>query len=139
MAWYHDYLDAWNANDEKRVLSFFAEDCRYYDHTIGEEYFGHPGIALFLKRAFLLSSDHRITPLNFFQSGQNWASESEFGGTHDGSLNGLPVSGRPFKFRVASVGALNSEGKVLFNRDYWNMVEFLVCVGMMPPPPAPSG
>lgn len=135
MSWYHDYLDAWNAHDEKKVLGFFAEDCRYYDHTIGEQYAGHAGITEFLHRGFVLSSDHRVVPLSFQQSGRDFAAEWEFAGTQDGSLNGLPVTHRRFKFRGATVGSLNSDGKIQFNRDYWNMIEMLVCLGMMPPPP----
>jgi hypothetical protein len=33
-----------------------------------------------------------------------------------------------------SVGRLNSDGKIVTNRDYWNMADYLMQVGILPTP-----
>jgi hypothetical protein len=48
----------------------------------------------------------------------------------------LPATGRKFAVRGVSVGRLEG-GKIKENTDYWNMVELLSQLGMLPEEPRP--
>ena len=54
-------------------------------------------------------------------------------GTNTGGAAGLPATNKPFRIRGVSVGALDSNGKIKHNRDYWNMADYLMQVGVLPP------
>jgi steroid delta-isomerase-like uncharacterized protein len=57
-------------------------------------------------------------------------------GTNTGDVAGLPATNKPYRIRGVSIGQLDREGKIERNRDYWNMADYLVQVGILPPPDA---
>jgi ketosteroid isomerase-like protein len=58
-------------------------------------------------------------------------------GTNDRAdeARGFPRTGRAFTLHGLSIGRLR-DGKVAEDRTYWNMVEYLTQVGLMPEAPA---
>jgi steroid delta-isomerase-like uncharacterized protein len=61
------------------------------------------------------------------------AAEWTVSGTHDRSSPELPATGEPFTIRGATIARLR-DGKIAYNRDYWDMASFLAQVGILPPP-----
>jgi hypothetical protein len=45
-----------------------------------------------------------------------------------------PSTNKPYRIHGVSIGRLESEGKIKTNRDYWNMADYLMQVGILPPP-----
>jgi hypothetical protein len=49
-------------------------------------------------------------------------------------MPGFPATNKSFHFKGASIGRLDDDGKIIENRDYWNMADFMTQVGPPPPP-----
>lgn len=135
-SWLYRYLDAWNSHDGSKVSAFMDADAVYEDVTLAERHVGPEAIAQFVNNMEVnLSSDYRFEAVSAFSAGEGYYTEWKLLGTHDRDGAGLPASGKQFAIQGVSVG-VHDEGKIRHNRDYWNMAEFLVQIGILPPMPA---
>ena len=132
--WLDRYLEAWNSHDGGQVGAFMAEDATYEDLALGVLHEGRDAIKTFAEEADSFSSDYRFISISTQQSGSSYAMEWEMVGTNTGEGGGLPATNKPYKIRGASVGVVDDDGKIKHNRDYWNMADYLVQVGILPPP-----
>ena len=132
--WMDRYLEAWNSHDGGQVAAFMAEAATYEDLALGAVHTGRDAIKAFAQEADNFSSDYRFTSISTQQSGTSYAMEWEMAGTNTGEGGGLPATNKPYKIRGVSIGVLDNEGKIRTNRDYWNMADYLVQVGILPPP-----
>ncbi|MBV8716271.1 MAG: nuclear transport factor 2 family protein [Chloroflexi bacterium] len=130
------YLDAWNRHAIDDVLTFFEANATYTDVALGQSHAGNEAMREFftsLERDF--SSDYRFDVGPSVVTEHGYAVEWVMRGTHDGTGPLMPATGKPYIIHGVSVGELK-DGKIARNSDYWNMVEFLMQVGMMPQPAA---
>ena len=128
------YVKAINAHDWDAIVKFMTDDVTYEDVALGERHQGKPGVREFWSRAASdFSSDFRMDMLRSFATDTDYATEWIFKGTHDGSSPQLPPTGRQFAVHGVSVGRLQG-GLIKENKDFWNMVEFLGQVGLIPAP-----
>jgi steroid delta-isomerase-like uncharacterized protein len=127
------YHDAWNRHDGEAVASFFTDDGVYADQTLGQRNEGREAIKRFVDSTGGFSSDLRIVQLDMFTTDDRYALVWDMTGTHDQSSqdSAMPATGKKFTIRGASIGRLEG-GKIKENTDYWNMIEFLTQVGLMP-------
>ena len=135
-AFFDGYLDAWNQHDPAAVATYMAEDGVYEDVALGRVLRGPSEVASFVEEATRSSSDFRFEVVSLFTTGNDYATEWILVGTNDRDLPGLPATGRTFRVRGASVGRIDSEGKILGNRDYYNLAEMLIQLGRLTPPAA---
>jgi steroid delta-isomerase-like uncharacterized protein len=133
-SWMETYLDAWNNHDGSTVAAFMAEDATYEDLALGVVHEGREAIKRFVDEAEQFSKDYAFTSVSEQQSGDRYAMEWEMFGTNTGEAGGLPATNKPYRIRGVSIGRLDPEGKILQNRDYWNMADYLVQVGILPAP-----
>jgi steroid delta-isomerase-like uncharacterized protein len=138
-AWLSAYLDAWNSHDPERVVACMTDDVVYDDRALGERLEGKDAVrAMLVDLHEHLSSDFRLETGELVVSiDDTWAAEWTMSGTNDreDQARGFPNTGRPFRIQGLSIGRLR-DGKVAENRPYWNMVEYLTQVGLMPEAPA---
>lgn len=134
MGWMQDYLAAWDSHDGGRVVDFMAEDATYEDLALGVVHAGRDAIKAFVEEAEQFSSDFKFKSVSEQQSGDSYAMEWEMFGTNTGEAGGLPATNKPYRIRGVSIGRLDAAGKIQENRDYWNMADYLVQVGILPPP-----
>jgi steroid delta-isomerase-like uncharacterized protein len=66
------------------------------------------------------------------QTGDRYAFEWELEGTNTGSVAGLPATNKQFRIRGVSIGEVDADRRIIHNRDYWNMADYLAQVGIMP-------
>ena len=138
-SWIRSYADAWNSHDVTALLGFMTEDVVYADVTLGERKAGANEVRGFLadlEASF--SSDYRFELGDVATTGDDsYAFEWTMSGTNDraDAERGLPATGRSFRLRGVSIGRLRN-GKIAENRDYWNMADYLMQVGLMPAPEA---
>ena len=132
--WIQQYLDAWNSHDCGKVAAFMAEDATYEDLALGQIHKGRDDIKAFVEEAEQFSRDYRFVSVTEQQSGDSYAFEWEMAGTNTGEAGGLPATNKPYRIRGVSIGRLNGDGKIQENRDYWNMADYLIQVGVLPPP-----
>jgi steroid delta-isomerase-like uncharacterized protein len=133
------YLDAWNAHDPAAVARYMADDAIYEDVALGRVLHGPSEIAKFVEEATRASSDFRFEEVSLFSAGSDYANEWIMTGTNDREVQGVPATGRSFRVRGASVGKLDTSGRILENRDYYNLAEMLAQLGIQPAaPPQPA-
>ena len=130
-----DYLAAWNAHDPAAVARYMADDAIYEDVALGRVLHGPSEIAAFVKEATRISSDFRFEEVSMFTVGSDYANEWIMTGTNDREVQGAPATGRSFRVRGASVGKLDPSGRIVQNRDYYNLAELYAQLGMGPAAP----
>jgi steroid delta-isomerase-like uncharacterized protein len=131
-AFFDTYLDAWNAHDAAAVARCMADDAVYEDIALGRVLHGPSEIAAFVKEATRSSSEFRFETVSLFTAGCDYANEWVMLGTNDRELRGVPATGRSFRVRGASIGKLNANGRIVENRDYYNLAELLTQLGLLP-------
>lgn len=115
------------------MAAFMHPDASYEDTTLGERHVGPAAIAQFVDGMEAnLSSDYRFEAVSAFSTKDGYYAEWKLLGTHDRDGSGVPATGKQFAIQGVSVGVLE-DGKIRHNRDYWNMAEFLVQIGILPP------
>ena len=129
-AFFDTYLDAWNAHDAAADARCMADDAVYEDVALGRLLHGPSEIAAFVREATRSSSDFRFETVSFFSAGCEYVNEWIMSGTNDRELRGVPPTGRSFRVREASIGKLNASGRIVENRDYYNLAELLTQLGL---------
>ena len=138
-AFFEEYLVAWNAHDPAAVARYMADDAIYEDVALGRVLHGPSEIAAFVEEATRASSDFRFEEVSLFSAGSDYANEWIMTGTNDRAVKGVPATGRSFRVRGASVGKLDTSGRIVENRDYYNLAEMFAQLGIQPPaPPQPT-
>ena len=137
-AFFDNYLGAWNAHDSAAVARYMAGDAIYEDVALGRVLHGPSEIASFVEEATTSSSDFRFEVVSLFTAGNDYANEWVMLGTNDRERRGVPATGRSFRVRGASIGRLDANGRIVENRDYYNLAELLTQLGMLPAPPQPA-
>jgi steroid delta-isomerase-like uncharacterized protein len=138
-AWLDAYNDAWNSHDPERVVACMTDDAVFDDRALGERWEGKDGIrAMVADMHEHMSSDFRIENGEMVVvTDDTWAAEWTLSGTNDRAdeARGLPDTGRTFRVQGLSIGRLR-DGKVVEDRIYWNLAEYLTQLGLMPEAPA---
>jgi steroid delta-isomerase-like uncharacterized protein len=134
--WIRAYNDAWSSHDPESVIRFMDDDVVYTDVALGERLEGRPAVRDYvagLETNF--SSDYRMEWGQSVATDEAFATEWTMSGTHDhgDEARGLPATGQRFRVPGVSIGR-RREGKVLEERSYWNVADFLTQVGLMPTP-----
>lgn len=133
MAWYDDYLKAWDSHDAQRITSYMTPDVTYTDVALGETHTGQQDVAAWIDSMVDgFSTDYSFDTVFAFSTDSVFALEWVLKGTNDrGSV--FPATDKPFAIHGVSVGELE-DGKIKRNTDYWSLGEFLMQVGLMPQP-----
>ena len=138
-SFFDGHLNAWNAHDPAAVARYMANDAIYEDVALGRVLHGPSEIAAFVEEATRASSDFRFEEVSLFIAGGDYANEWVMTGTNDRAVPGVPATGRSFRVRGASVGKLDASGRIVENRDYYNLAEMFAQLGIQPPaPPQPA-
>jgi steroid delta-isomerase-like uncharacterized protein len=140
-SWMLAYLDAWNSHDPEKVLACMTDDVVFDDKGLGERLEGTVEVRAMLEALTeTMSSDYRLDWGDLVVGTDDlWAGEWTMWGTNDreDKTRGLPNTGRAFRIQGLSIGRLRN-GKVAEEHLYWNMVDYLTQVGLMPEAPAPA-
>lgn len=133
MAWYDDYLKAWDSHEGQRITSFMTPDVTYSDVALGETHTGAADVAAWINTMVdEFSTDYAFENVFAFSSDSVYALEWILKGTNDrGKV--FPATGKPFAIHGVSVGEFEN-GLIKRNTDYWSLGEFLMQVGLMPVP-----
>ena len=99
---------------------------------------GPSEIAAFVEEATRASSNFRFEEVSLFAAGSDYTNEWIMTGTNDRDVQGVPATGRSFRVRGASVGKLDTRGRIVENRDYYNLAEMFAQLGIQPPAPPQS-
>ena len=134
--WIRTYNDAWSSRDPESVITFMNDDVVYTDVALGERLEGKSAVREYVAGLeTTLSSDYRMEWGQSVATDEAFATEWTMSGTHDrgDEARGLPATGQRFQVSGVSIGRCR-EGKVIEERNYWNVADFLTQVGLMPAP-----
>jgi hypothetical protein len=67
-----------------------------------------------------------------YTGGDHFTIEFEVSGINDGDGAGFPATNKSFSLRGVSIGRLNADGKIIEQRDYYNIATYLSQVGLLP-------
>jgi steroid delta-isomerase-like uncharacterized protein len=132
-----EYLEAWSSGEVERVLEFYTEDIVYEDVPTVDNGWGPVESGKDEMREALVEG-YTAMPDMAFEFGSvrsvkdGMVVEWTMTGTHTGDWPGLPATGRSIEVRGISVIRLE-EGRIVGNRDYYDMFLFLSQLGVVPP------
>jgi steroid delta-isomerase-like uncharacterized protein len=127
---FRDYCATWSTHDVDRMATFFTDDCIYENVARGETYRGRDQVKAWAKASFQSFPDFRLEVTSLIVSGDRLACEWTMSGTHTGSIQGLPATGKTFSVRGSTVVQLKGL-KIARNADYWDVMGFLRQLGMI--------
>jgi Ketosteroid isomerase-related protein len=131
-----DWTDALNRRDPDAAAGYLAEDCTFTNIGTGQHFVGRDPVREDFVALLAMYSEMRIEKTTFLcTSDGHFATEWIMTGVHTGDAPGLPATGKPFRISGAGVGEIR-DGKLARITEYWNMAEFLIQVGVLPPPGA---
>jgi steroid delta-isomerase-like uncharacterized protein len=130
------YIDAWNSHDGSAVARFFADDGVYTDVPLEERLEGPAAVREFVDGIVdSFSTDYSFTLGGVVVAEDAFAFEWTMSGTNDRAdvKRGLPSTGKRYELTGVDIGRLRN-GKVIENKSYWNLADYLTQVGLMPRP-----
>ena len=127
---FREYLTNWNTHDVDKIVSFFTDDCIYENLSRGQTYRGKNQLREWVKTTFEAIPDFKLDITSLFAAGDLLACEWVMTGTLSGDSSGIPITGKSFSVRGATIAQLK-DGKIQRNADYWDLATFLRQVGLM--------
>jgi predicted ester cyclase len=130
-----------NAHDLNPIGDVYAEDAELVWPGLGPTK-GRSAIVGFYATLLGAFPDVHVTIKRIIEQGDAVAIEYVSEGTHSGPLpmpNGeLPPTNRRMRVEATSVGTSDGEGRIKTHREYFDQVEILTQLGLMPAPAAAS-
>jgi steroid delta-isomerase-like uncharacterized protein len=121
-------LEAFDDHDADGVLAEFAEGGTFTD-PLEEELAGEE-LREYCEDLFVAFPDLRLEEKRVMTSeGGATAIECVYRGTHEGSMEGIPATGRSIAVPGVSVIATAEDG-ITYWRDYWDQEEFAEQLGL---------
>ena len=126
------YIDAWNTHDATVIGDLMDDDVDFEDIALGAVFHNRKELELWAGQiADGFSTDYRFALVSEFTTDDSFCAEWTMSGTHDRSSPEMPATGKPFTIRGATIARLR-DGKMTYDRDYWDMAGFLRQIGALP-------
>ena len=126
------FTDLINAHDADGAFALCSAD--FVDHALPP---GSPaGVessCRFFKEEFAAFPDLKATMTDLFAEGDKVADRMEIDGTHQGSLMGIPPTGKRVKFSLISIHRI-ADGKIAEHWSETDMMGLMQQLGVIPPP-----
>ena len=137
----HQLNAAVNAHDLNPIGDMYAEDAELVWPGLGPTK-GRQAIVGFYATLFGAFPDVHVTIKRIIEEGNTVAVEYTSEGTHSGPLplpNGeVPATNRRIRTDASSIGSADGQGLIKTQREYFDQVEILAQLGLMPAPAGAS-
>jgi steroid delta-isomerase-like uncharacterized protein len=124
-------LEAWNAHDVDRVMTFYALDYEGEDVSEARPQRGSEGIRQSIARYLVAFPDLHFTQEATIIQGNRIALFWKVRGTHRGKIMNIPPTGRPIQVRGASLLTLQ-DGKIRRGLIIWDVAGLLRAIRLLP-------
>jgi steroid delta-isomerase-like uncharacterized protein len=128
----NDFITGWSSNDPAKAVAVYADEAAFEDVAQGVTHSGKAALKEFAAELFKASSDTIFTLTTANTDGDHFTIEWEVAGTNDGEGAGFPATNKRFSVRGVSIGRLNADGKIVEQRDYYDMATLLSQLGLLP-------
>jgi steroid delta-isomerase-like uncharacterized protein len=122
----------WNSHDVAGILAHFDDAITWHDRAADRTYRGKAEVGTFLRSLFSALPDLRLDMTTRLPHGDYVAEEYTITGTHQGSLFGIPATGRVLQIRVASFQRMR-DGRLADDNFYFDIAGVLAQMGLFPP------
>jgi len=129
-----DIYAAINAHDLDKVLSFHTDDVFVESPAGARVMHGKEELRASLNGYFGAFSNFKMELTSFFASGNRSWEEWVVSGTHTGSFQGLPPTGKTISLRGILVREVK-EGKTYRVTEYYDSATIMRQLGLLPPIP----
>ncbi|KAI9010166.1 hypothetical protein DFJ74DRAFT_686245 [Hyaloraphidium curvatum] len=131
---------AWSSGESGALLAFFTPDAEYVESAYETRYHGPANIAKFQKFMHAFTSETRIVFLNCNGTRDGFAMEWVWSGVSTGPMavggRVYPPTGKPFKVSGVAVCKAAEDGRLTYQRDYYDVATVLRQIGAIEAPPA---
>jgi steroid delta-isomerase-like uncharacterized protein len=132
------WVDAFNKKDLKALMALYAEGCVNAQPHLPAPIKGKKAVEEDLGGFFKAFPDGRLTATQTFAKGNLLAMEWVFTGTQTGPLAGptgtIPPSNKKVNINGAEFTTHDTQGLIVDERGYFDLVSFMTQLGVMPPP-----
>jgi steroid delta-isomerase-like uncharacterized protein len=126
------YLNAWNTHNKPEISKFYAADVTWYDLTTNKTIIGKENVAPAITHYFM---DY-VADMYWHKSGDAYVSgntviyEWVYGGVFNGSWGDEKIANKTFSLKGISTTTINDEGKIVAQKDYYDMESFKRALGV---------
>lgn len=126
------YLNAWKTRDIREIGKLYAENVSVYDLPTDATTKGKKAVLRFEQEAWLASAPDmawvRTSPAII--TGNTVAYEWLYSGTYSGDWWGTKVNMKPFSVKGISTTTFNDEGKIIIQKDFYDIKSFETQLGV---------
>ena len=126
-------LAAWNRGDPEGIAENLAEDVIWRDVALGMPLHGREALKAAAQAYMTGFPDLRIEETSSTLAPPRLVQELTITGTHRGEFLGVPPTGRWTESYAAVVTTFDEDGMMIEGALYWNVLELLRQLGMVPP------
>lgn len=124
-------FDTFNTHDAGATAAFFAEDAELRDVAVARPAVGPAQIAAIYARHFAAIPDAHVRVERLVAEGDTVAVEWTSSGTHQGTLMGIPATGKHVSFKGVSVLKYRA-GVAIADIRVWDLAGLLRQIGLLP-------
>jgi steroid delta-isomerase-like uncharacterized protein len=122
----------WNSHNVAGILAHYDDAITWHDMAADRTYRGKGEVGTFLRSLFSALPDLRLELTTRLPHGDYVAEEYTFTGTHQGSLFGIPATGRALQIRAVSFVRMR-DGRLAEDNFYFDVAGVLAQMGLFPP------
>ncbi len=122
----------WNSHNVAGILAHYDDAITWHDMAADRRYRGKAEVGTFLRSLFSALPDLRLELTARLPHGDYVAEEYTITGTHQGSLFGIPATGRALQIRAVSFVRMR-DGRLAEDNFYFDVAGVLAQMGLFPP------
>jgi steroid delta-isomerase-like uncharacterized protein len=124
----HGYVEAIASRELKRVWAYYDENIVYEDVALGQVHRGIEDVKRFYVTG-MTALDVRWHVDTVYATDEGFGLAWRMEGTHIDDLPDMPATNRSFSVPGASMAQLH-DGRIVHNRDFWNLLDLLTQLGL---------
>jgi steroid delta-isomerase-like uncharacterized protein len=128
-----------NQHDLDGVMATFGENAEYHDEPWSEHHEGRDGVRAYYEGLLHALPDLHIDVQQRHVTDEHVILEVVISGTHIGAWRGLPGTGRHVEFPLCAVYAFDDQGKLAWERIYYDRATVLQQLGIFRNPDSGLG
>ena len=128
-----NYMSAWDEHNIPKIGSFYAKDVIWYDLPSNSTTRGQSKVTTAVTDAFMgyVPDMYWVKSGDTFISGNTVTYEWTYGGTFNGSWGDVKIEDKKFSIKGLSTTTINDEGKIIAQKDYYDLDSFKRALGVI--------
>lgn len=126
------YLNAWKTRNIREIGKLYAENVSVYDLPTDATIKGKKAVLRFEQEAWLASAPDMawVRTSSAIITGNTVAYEWLYSGTYSGDWWGTKLNKKPFSVKGISTTTFNDEGKIIIQKDFYDIKSFETQLGV---------